>query len=119
LVHLLKTHPDIPRISYESFCEDPTCVNTQLDIPLRDFCGLSGKKNDPIARIVDMSARNFSFLTQFEWEWANDVLKERLDLVSLLGYDICDGAELIRLAGAEPGQLHSGLIRRTKWECGS
>ncbi|WP_428929916.1 hypothetical protein [Marinibacterium sp. SX1] len=112
----IEQFPDIPRIRYEDFCADPTIVNQALDLDTVTATDLRGKANEAITEIVELSARQFAFLTFAEWDRVNGVLAQHEDLLDFFGYTLRPGRELLTQAAGDPALMHAGILRRTRWD---
>lgn len=111
----LLLNPTTIRTSYEEFCAAPEILNRNLGIPSREIKDLSGKSNDPIRTIVDLSLRNWAFLDSSEWGAANRVLKQRGDILTFFGYEIISGNRLIEKSHSDVGKFRAGILRRSQW----
>jgi hypothetical protein len=111
----MRAYPEIPRISYEAFCADPTVANRALGLPVVATAEIVGKSNEKTRGIVDQSRRQLAFLTAEEWDEANAVLATKPGLVAFFGYEIRPGAALIAEAQRDPVQYQAGTRRRAGW----
>ena len=111
----LLLNPMTIRTSYEEFCAAPEILNRYLGIPSREIKDLSGKSNDPIGKIVDLSLRNWAFLDFAEWGAANKLLERRDDILNFFGYGIISGSRLIEKSHSDACKFHAGILRRAQW----
>lgn len=110
-------NPELPRITYEGFCADPGCVNEALGIERQSVTKLKGKANDPVTEIVDLTARNYAFLTFSEWDRANACLEPHQELLEFFGYGTIPGQKMLEISARDPALFHAGLARRAQWYC--
>lgn len=109
-------HADIPFLSYETFCTDPTEINRLFDIPLRAEIEIAGKKNSGLRRIEDQTPRHVAFLTEGEWHHVNTRLSENPDLLETHGYKVQSGSDLRAMARrTAPGLFEKGQAKRDRW----
>lgn len=112
----MSENPDIPLVKYEDFCTDPTAFNRALNLPVQDDVEISGKRNTRITEIKDQTYKNVAFFDESEINLISSALAERADVVEHFGYEIRDGADLLNAAARDYPQVHSGLVRRARWE---
>lgn len=112
----IEAHPEVPRMRYEDFCEDPTIVNRALGLEVKARETLAGKGNDPLSEIMDLSPRHHAFLSFSEWDQVNAELSKHESLMEFFGYSLIPGRLLIEKCAETPAMFHSGLIRRVQWE---
>ncbi len=116
--------PDLPLITYEAFCADPTLVNHAFELPIRtDVPAVAGKVSwraramqSIVPGIKDLSTRNVAFLAWPEIERISQVLSAQSDLLDYFGYALLDKAGFDARLAKDPDQADQGRRARQKWE---
>ncbi|MEM7525908.1 MAG: hypothetical protein AAF360_19565 [Pseudomonadota bacterium] len=115
LVAWRSAFPDMPLITYEAFCADPTALNRALGLPVRPAPDIAGKDTTGVRGVRDMTAGTVSFLSASEIDIINGALEAGRAEMSALGYEIEPGEAIIARALEEPVMAHKGAIRRADW----
>ena len=106
---------DMPHLSYEEFCADPSKMNKLLDLgPVRQ-AKIRGKYNTQIQDIRLLSARTTSFLNAQELDRINCVLESDANLVEHFGYQVMSGSDLLASFAGQDEDVQAGLKRRDIW----
>lgn len=109
----LEACPDMPRITYEGFCADPTVLNRALSVPIVDAAAnFVGKNNDPVRGIVNLNRRHFATLSFNEWDAVSEVFAKQADLLEYFGYALRTGREIVEDSLQDPVLHHAGVLRR-------
>lgn len=110
-------HADrFPLVKYEAFCRDPQLVNTAFGLAAEPLARLGGKRNSQVGKIMEMSAKNISFLTVFETEIVTAALEKRQDILDFFDYKLLDFDGYEQILRDKPALTNAGLVDRIKWE---
>lgn len=112
--------PDLPFITYEAFCADPTLANAAFGVPHDPSAvQVQGKRRGGGAgdgRIRDMTARALGFLLPGEIEAIGAELSGAAGLLRGFGYAPLTVAEAEARLAAEPDLAEAGRRDRAAWE---
>ncbi len=103
-------------VKYEDFCANPDMLNRAFGIPVNDIKAITGKNNSRIGQIIDLTAKNISFLTVFEFMKISEVLSQRQDILDFFGYPLMTMRDYNSMLAADLGLMQAGLLDRFSWE---
>lgn len=115
-VAFMERFDDIPFVSYDAFCADPTAVNRALGIPVRPVDEVAGKQTTGERQIRNLAPRTIAFLSSSEIDQVTEALEPHRALVEAIGYGLEKGSDLIERCATEPAMIHAALHRRIVWE---
>ena len=113
---IVEKYDDVPLLKYEEFCEDPTSVNTILNIPTIEDYEITGKSNTKIKKIEDRALATIAFLYEGEINEISNSLRREKSMVDYFGYHIVDGAQLLEATMFNAEDFKGGRLRRDAWE---
>jgi len=106
---------DIPHLSYEDFCADPSKMNRLLDLGPARQAKLRGKRNTRIKGIRLLTARTTSFLNAQDLDRISRVLESNAGLVEHFGYQVMSGSDLLASFAGQDEDIQAGINRRKLW----
>jgi hypothetical protein len=112
----MQSNPDIPLVTYEAFCAQPSVLNQALALPERAITPLAGKRAGDAAEIRDMSARNIAFLRAEEIDRINESLSSDPEILRAFGYEIFPSCDLLQRMSQQVVLFADGLKRRREWD---
>ena len=90
---ILVNKNNLPKITYEQFCETPSSIFEVLSLPpcVLDSINLSAKvkvKDYEIQSVSNQNERQISYLTNTDMESINSVLKTEVSLLNFFNYKV-------------------------------
>ena len=118
-INNMKKYPEIPFVSYESFCKNPYLVSEALKVKTSSRLegqkyNISGKRNLPIKKIIDMTPRHLAYLGLDGLEQINEYLQNNSKILNEFGYNIISEKKANRIIRRHPLLAQIGLRHRIK-----
>ena len=117
-----KKYYDIPLVTYEEFCKNPSKILNKLDnllkidaIHQQTSTRIEGKKNSQINTIHNMTPKHISFLGAKGLQDVNKILEENRDIPEYFGYKPVNLKQANQILRRNPMLANEGLLNRIEW----